>query len=461
MINREDLAVIKDIPAKKTQIRELQDKSEKLEKTKASISPDTYKQLSEKYRSDLERLESELKEAGQKAEEISVELGFEIEKSEEKQAAASEGLKELDTLSSSGALSQEDAKEKRKQLEHQKRLADKEAEKNRKDLEAVNLYRTAESPEEIRDSKAGSDSIVSGIIDTLKELPKKVYIAAGAGVAGIAIIIILIAALAGGGGGGPLKDFMRYMPAQIIEESGVEINYINMEEFGSSASIRKMLGDDPIEIVNDEVVYRLEDDYYYEGFDPKAVKSFAVFDNSQLDDSVCYVLVDYDREEFIRKLKDQEFERDSYNGYEYYTDSYEAIILTTGGFALCDDDDVRLLLETAAGKSKSVLESDIKEKEFILEFTNSHLSFMMSGGYYDNIMSGGIWQTGNTMKINILVGYPDKQEADTIFKNFNTMMKGLKDSGAVGSFAVDKINDTTLKIMISGITDPEVIEAFF
>jgi hypothetical protein len=460
MPNKEDFSVIKDIPAKKAQIRELKDKSEKLEKTKDSISSETYTQLAEKYRSELDRLDTELKEADRKAEEISVELSFAIEKSEEKEAAASEGLKELDTLESSGAVSQGDAKDRRRQLEQQKRLAAREAAKDRKSLDLIRMYRTAESPDEIRDSKAGGGALGSGFIDTLKGLPKKAYIAAGAGLAGIIIIIILISVLAGLGGR-RLNNFLEYIPASLVEESGVDLNFLNMEKMGSSAEIRKLLGDDPLEVINDEVVDRLEYDYYFDGFDARSVKFFAVFDTSQLADNICYVTAEYDRENLIQKLKDEGFKRHTHGDTIYYSDSYEAIIFTEVGFVLCDDDDLMPLLETAADESESILQSDLKEKDFMLEHADSHLGFTMVGGYYNDFVSGGIWQTGNAFKMDLMVRYEEKEEADSIFKNFNSMMKGLKDSGMVGTFSIDKVDDTTLKIMITGITDPEIVETFF
>ncbi len=199
MLGKEDFNIIKEIPAKKAEIKDLQERSAKLESTKESLSPDTYNQLAEKYRNDLSRFEEELKAAQQKAEQISVEIGFDIDKAEEKMQKAADGLSELDTLESSGAISAEDAKAKRKSLETQKRQAEREAAKNRKDRDLVQQYLTAESPEDIKTSGAAGGGAGGDFMDKVKTVPKKVYIAAGAGLAGIAVIIVLLLVLTGGG----------------------------------------------------------------------------------------------------------------------------------------------------------------------------------------------------------------------------------------------------------------------
>ncbi|MFP4383590.1 MAG: hypothetical protein ACLFST_11055 [Spirochaetia bacterium] len=461
MLNKEDFSIIKEIPAKKAEIKDLREKSARLDGTKESLSEDTYKQLAEKYGIDLARLEEELKAAQQKAEQVSVEIGFDIDKAESKREEAVKGLSELDTLESSGAISAEDAKVKRKNLETQKRQAEREAAKNRKDRDLVQQYRTAESPEEIQAAAAAGGGAGGDFMAKLKEVPKKVYMAVGAGLAGIAVIIILIAVLAGGGGSSMLNDFMGYLPADIVEDSSVELYFVDMEKMSSSAATRGLFEEDPIELVNEEVVYRLEDDFFYEDFDPESVKSLAVLYTNQLDDEVCYVVAEYDRENLTRELEDEGFEKETYGDLVYYTDSYEAIILTKDGFCMCDDDDITILLETAAGESESILESDSDEKDFIFKYADSSLGFMMTGGYYDNTVSGGIWQNGNTLRMKMLTRYGDKEQADQFLENFNTMMKGQQENEMFGKFSAEKVDDKTLRIEIIGITDPNVIEMFF
>lgn len=461
MLNKEEFSIIKEIPAKKAEIKDLREKSVRLESTKESLSEDTYSQLAEKYSTDLARLEEELKAAQQKAEQVSVEIGFEIDKAESKGEEAAKGLAELDTLESSGAISAEDAKTKRKNLETQKRQAEREAAKNRKDRELVRQYQTAESPEEIKAQGAAGGGTGGDFTAKLKEVPKKVYLAAGAGLAGIAVIIILIAVLAGGGGSSILNDFMGYLPANILEDSSVELYFADMGKMDSTAATRGLFGEDPIELANEEVVYRLEDDYFYEDFDPKAVKSLAVFYTNLLDDDVCFAIAEYDREKLIRELEDEGFEKETYKDLEYYTDGYAAMILTKSGFCMCDDDDVHILLETAAGESESILESDSEEKGFIFKHADSSLGFMMAGGYYDNTVSGGIWQTGDTLKMKMLAKYGDKDQADQFLENFNTMMKNQEENDVFSKFSAEKADAETLRIEITGITDPGVVEMFF
>ncbi len=258
-----------------------------------------------------------------------------------------------------------------------------------------------------------------------------------------------------------MGDFLSYVPSEAIKDSSIELYHIDIDALDSSSATEALFGSDPIDIVNDEVTYRLEDDYFFEDFNPRTVSSLAVLYSSELDDDICYVYAKYDRERFIEKLEDEEFVREDYENIEFYTDGYEAVIPLKNGFLLCDDDDIMVLLETKTGKKESILDSGMEEKDFSLKYSDSHLGFMIAGGYYDNLVSGGVWQTGKKLKMRMLAGYPDKDQADQFAKSFEELMKGQKEGGGLGSFDISRVNDRTLQITITGIVDQEVMEMFF